>query len=216
MAWTFTTLKSAIQSWTDNPESTFTSYLDEFIVNAEERIFASVDLDYFRKNASGTMTSSNKYLSMPSDYLSSFSLSYVNGDSKTTFLLQKDVNFVQSYTPKGNSTTGSPKYYAPFDYQNFIVAPTPDSSYATELHYFYRPQSITQSADGTSWLGTNAADALLYACLVEASIFMKGEQDLIQMYSQRFQEALLRLKNYAEGMENTDAYRDGLLRTNRT
>ena len=99
----------------------------------------------------------------------------------------------------------------------FILAPTPSADFTTELHYFYRPTSITATSDGTSWLGDNAADALLYASLVEAYIYMKGEQDMIQLYTQRFQESILRLKNYAEGLENSDNYREGMLRlANRT
>jgi len=215
MSYTFTTLKTAIQDYTQNSETNFVSNLSGFIKNAEERIFKEVDLDYFRKNATGTMESGNQYLSMPSDYLASFSLSFTDGSSNKTFLLQKDVNFLQTYNPN-SATTGEPLYYAPFDYQNFILAPTPNSNYSTELHYYYRPTSITASGDGTSWLGTNAPDALLYASLCEAYIYMKGEQDLFTQYTQRFQEAVVRLKNYAEGMENSDNYRDGMVRVQRT
>jgi hypothetical protein len=215
MSYTFTTLKTAIQDYTQNTETTFVSNLSDFIKNAEERIFKEVDLDYFRKNATGTMESGNQYLSMPADYLASFSLSFTDGSSDKKFLLQKDVNFLQTYTPN-SSTSGEPLYYSPFDYQNFILAPTPDSSYTTELHYYYRPTSITTSGDGTSWLGTNAPDAMLYASLCEAYIYMKGEQELLTQYTQRFQEAVVRLKNYAEGMENSDNYRDGMVRVKRT
>jgi hypothetical protein len=214
--YTFTTLKSAIQNWTDNTETTFVAELARFITNAEERIFKEADLDYFRKNVQGTMTNGTRFLSKPADYLASFSLSFLDASGNANFLLQKDVNFLQTYTPAGDSTTGLPKYYAPFDVSNFIIAPTPSSSFTTELHYFYRPTSITATSDGTSWLGDNAADAMLYASLVEAYIFMKGEQDMIQLYTQRFQEAILRLKNYAEGLENSDNYREGMLKLKRT
>ena len=189
---TFTTLKSAIQTWTDNTETTFVAENARFITNAEERIFKETDLDYFRKNSTGTMTSGNKYLTKPTDYLASFSLSYTDSDGNGNFLLQKDVNFLQTYTPAGNSTTGSPKYYSPFDVDTFLIAPTPNSNFVTELHYFYRPTSITATSDGTSWLGDNAADAMLYASLVEAYIYMKGEKDLIDLYTKRFQESILR------------------------
>jgi hypothetical protein len=209
--YTFTTLKSAIQNWADNTETTFTAELSRFITNAEERIFKEVDLDYFRKNVQGTMTNGGKYLGKPTDYLASFSLSYTDSDGDVNFLLQKDVNYLQTYTPAGISTTGLPRYYAPFDVNNFILAPTPNAAFTTELHYFYRPTSITATDDGTSWLGDNAPDAMLYASLVEAYIFMKGEPDLIQLYTQRWQESLLRLKNYAEGMENSDNYRQGMV-----
>ena len=211
MSFTLTTLTSSIQEWTQNDESTFVAEIPFFIKNAEERIFKVVDLDYFRKNVTGTMTSGNKFLEKPSDYLSTFSLSYVDSSSQNVFLLQKDVNFIQEFTPNP-STTGSPRFYSSFDVDTFIVAPTPDTSYAVELHYYYRPASLTTVDSETTWISTNAPDALLYACLGEAYTFMKGENDLIQLYTARFTEAMSRLKIYGEAQENTDAYREGLVR----
>lgn len=211
MSFTLTTLTSSIQEWTQNDEATFVAEIPFFIKNAEERIFKVVDLDYFRKNATGSMTSGNKFLQKPSDYLASFSLSYVNSSSQNVFLLQKDVNYIQEFTPN-SSTTGSPRFYSSFDVDNFIVAPTPDSDYSVELHYYYRPASLTTDDNGTTWISTNAPDALLYGSLIEAYTFMKGENDLIQLYTARFTEAMSRLKIYGEAQENTDAYREGLVR----
>ena len=211
MSFTLTTLKQSIQDWTENDETTFVNELDFFIKNAEERIFKVVDLDYFRKNVTGSMTSGNKFLQKPSDWLASFSISFVNSSSENVFLLQKDVNFLQEYTPNP-STTGSPKYYANFDVSNFILAPTPNSDYTVEIHYYYRPASLTTDNSGSTWISTNAPDALLYACLIEAYTFMKGENDLIQLYTARFSEAMSRLKIYGEAQENTDSYREGLVR----
>ena len=211
MSFTLTTLTSSIQEWTQNDEATFVAEIPFFIKNAEERIFKVVDLDYFRKNVTGGMTNGNKFLQKPSDYLAAFSLSYVNSSSQNVFLLQKDVNYIQELTPNP-STTGSPRFYSSFDVDNFIVAPTPDSDYSVELHYYYRPASLTTDDSGTTWISTNAPDALLYASLVEAYTFMKGENDLIQLYTARFTEAMSRLKIYGEAQENTDAYREGLVR----
>ena len=211
MSFTLTTLKQSIQDWTENDETTFVGELDFFITNAEERILKSVDLDYFRKNVTGTMTSGNKFLQKPSDYLATFSLSFVNASTENVFLLQKDVNFIQEYTTNP-ATTGLPIYYAQFDVNNFIVAPTPNADFAVELHYYYRPASLTTDNSGSTWISTNAPDALLYACLVEAYTFMKGEPDLIQLYQARYAEALTRLKTYAEGRNYSDSYRDGLVR----
>ena len=210
MSFTLTTLTNSIKEWTQNDESVFVAEIPFFIKNAEERIFKVVDLDYFRKNATGTMTASNKFLQKPSDYLASFSLSFVK-DSENIFLLQKDVNYIQEFTPNP-ATTGTPRFYSSFDVDNFIVAPTPDSSYAVELHYYYRPASLTTDDSGSTWISTNAPDALLYASLIEAYTFMKGESDLIQLYTARFTEAMSRLKIYGEAQENTDAYREGLVR----
>jgi hypothetical protein len=209
MAWTFTTLKSAIQDYTNNTESTFVSYLDEFIVEAEERIQKQVSLPFFRKNVTGTLTSSNQYLTVPTDFLSPHSLAVDN--SGYEMLLFKDVAFIREAYP-GSSTTGIPKYYARFDEDSFIVAPTPNSNLTVELHYEYTPTSITTSADGTSWLGTNASDCLLYGSLVEAYTFMKGEPDVLTNYQNRFNEAVSRLKNLGEGKNTKDNYRSGPVR----
>jgi hypothetical protein len=205
MAYTFTTLKTAIQDYTQNTESTFVSQLSRFIINAEERIFKECQLDVFRKSSQGSATSGNAYLSKPTDFLAQNSLSVINSSSKE-FLLYKQVTALQDYTPNP-STTGTPKYYADWDNDTFLLAPTPDSNYTMELHYFYRPTSITASSDGTSWLGTNAELALLYGSLVEAYTFMKGEDNLMQVYNGRFQESLQWLKNLGEGLQTRDQYR---------
>ena len=215
MSFTYAQLKTAIQDFCENDETSFVSNLPVFIEAAEERIFKLVDLEYFRKNASASMTASNKYLAAPSDFLASFSLSVSVSGSKQ-FLLIKDVNFLQEYWPDASST-GVPKFYALFDDSNFLIAPTPADNYDVELHYYYRPASLTAGGDsGTTWLSINAPNCMLYGSLVEAYIYMKGEQDIAGQYEQRFQESLLRLKDFAEGRENYDAYREGLPKRART
>ena len=143
MSYTYTQLKSSIQEYTDNNETSFVSNLDRFIKSAEQRIFSTVDLEYFRKNASGAMTSGNQFMAVPSDYLASFSLSVENSGSKV-FLLQKDVNFLQESYPD-STATGIPRYYAAYDVNNFIIAPTPNANFSTEIHYYYRPVSLADS-----------------------------------------------------------------------
>jgi len=210
MAFTFTTLKTAIQDYVQSSETTFVNQLPTFILNAEERILKEAQLDYFRKNSTGVITSGNKFLSKPDDFLAPFSLSAVNS-SNNDFLLYKHVTFLQDYTPNP-ATTGTPQYYADFDDTTFLIAPTPDQGYSAELHYFYRPQSITATSDGTSWLGTNATLAMLYGSLVEAYTFVKGEQELLTLYNGRFTEALQFLKNLGEGRNARDEYRYDSLR----
>jgi len=213
-AWTYATLVQAIKDFTQYDETTFNTNIPTFIQNAEERILFAVDLTSFRKNQTGTLTSSNKYLAVPSDYISTFSLSVTSGGSKT-FLLQKDVEYLQEYNP--TDATGIPKYYAIFDINTFILAPVPSSALAVELHYYYRPQSLTDtSGSTTTWISQYAQEALLYGSLVEAYIYMKGEADLIALYDKRLNEALARLKNFGEGREDVDAYRDGLIRVKAT
>ena len=196
MAYTFTTLKTAIQDYVQSTESTFVSQLPRFIINAEERVLKECQLDVFRKSSQGTGTSGSAFLQKPSDFLSQNSLSVVVSSSKT-FLLYKQATMLQDYTPDP-ATTGVPKYYADWDEETFLLAPTPGSGYTFELHYLYRPLSITETGDGTSWLGTNAELALLYGSLVEAYTFL---------YNQRFQESLQWLKNLGEGLQTRDQYR---------
>jgi hypothetical protein len=211
MSFTYDQLKTAIQDYTQNEETSFVNNLPLFIRVAEERILKNVQLTLFRKNATANMTASNQYLAAPSDFLAPFSLSYTDGDGNKDFLEYKDVNFVQEYNPDA-TTTGAPRYYAYFDVSSFLIGPTPDSSYSVELHYFYRPASLTSgSGSSTTWLSTNAEVALLYGCLIEAYTYMKGEADVMQEYEKRFAEAIISLKNFGEAKEVTDAYRTGLI-----
>ena len=154
------------------------------------------------------MTDGNAYLAMPSDFLFPLSLS-ITSSSNQIFLLNKDANFIRSTYPNA-STKGTPKYYGTFASDTFIVGPTPDADYVTELHYYYMPNSIV--TDSTSWLGINADTVLLYGALFEAYTYMKGEPDIMQLYQQRYQEALELLKMQAEGRMTGDEYRDGMIR----
>ena len=118
----------------------------------------------------------------------------------------KHVSFIRDYTPNA-STTGETKYYALFDDNTFILAPTPASDYSFELHYKYRPASLTAGSDsGTTWLSTNAPDAMLYGTLVEAATFLKIPEEIGQ-YEQRFNLALAALKKLGEGYGSRDEYR---------
>lgn len=209
MSFTYTQLKTAIQDYTENTETTFVTNLPTFIRLAEERILKSVQLNLFRKNATANATANNQYYACPSDFLAPYSLSFTGSDGDKVFIQFKDVSFLQTYTPD-TTTTGVPKYYAVFDVSNFLLAPTPSTTYTGELHYFYRPASLTAgSSSGTTWLSINAELSLLYGALVEAYIFMKGEQDMMAYYDKRFTESLSGLKMLGEAKETTDEYRTG-------
>ena len=212
MAFTFTTLKTAIQDYMETSESTFVTNLPVIITQAENRILKSVQLPDFRKNVTGTTTSGNEYLSTPSDFLAVYSIAIDN--SGYEFLIQKDVNFIREAYPS-SSTTGIPKYYGLFDSNTVILGPTHNANLTSELHYFYKPESITVAASGTSWLGTNAESALLYGCLVEASTFLKSEPDMMQVYNTRYETALNDIKALGEGYNTTDSYRAGAVRVAR-
>ena len=277
----YTQLKTAIEDYTQNYETTFIANLPVFVTQAEQRIYNSVQFPSLRKNVTGVLTAGNKYLSSPSDYLSTYSLAiytapasaptatgtagaatitvssasgivvgqYVTGTGIGTgayvlaistltitlsvvnsgtvsgsitfqgeylFLLNKDVNFIRQAYPTPTST-GTPQYYALFgpttsgatitNELTFILGPTPDTNYNAELHYYYYPESITVASSGQTWLGDNFDTVLLYASLVEAYTFMKGETDMMTLYNQKFVEALALAKRLGDGLERQDAYR---------
>lgn len=288
-----------IKAYAENTESLFVSSIPVFVQEAEDRIYNSVQIPSLRKNVTGNLTASNKYLSLPDDYLSTYSLAVIDGTGAYSYLLNKDVNFIREAYPTPTST-GQPKYYALFGSQygninelSAIVGPTPDSNYNVELHYFYYPPTIVQgqittlgslsggtlytnglyqnvsltggsgsaavadilitgqsvttvtlkfggnfynvgdvlsatssdignsgsgfsinvtaisNSTGTSWLGDNYDPVLFYGAMREAMLFMKGEQDLITYYEQKYTEALQQLNRLGTGLERGDAYRDG-------
>ena len=209
MSWTNTTLTTAIKEYLENTESSFVSNIPNFIKATEEKILKSVQLDEFKKNVTGTASADNPYLSMPSDFLAPFSLAVLDSSNSYTYLKLKHVSFIRDYTPIA-TTTGSPQYYAEFDSDTFILAPTPNTTSTFELHYFYRPQSLTDTSD-TTWLSKNAINALLYGSLAEGSMYLKNFE-VMPVYEQRFQEAIMMLKNLGEAKDTRDQYRYGEIR----
>jgi hypothetical protein len=207
----YTQLVQSIQDYTQNEETSFVSNIPNFVQQAEERINRSIMIPELRKNATASTTADNKYLARPSDFLAVFSLAVIDGDGDYTYLLDKDVNFIREAYPSA-STTGLPLYYSQFDGDssgtegNFILGPTPDSNYDVELHYYYDPESIVTA--GTSWYGDNAEAALLYGSLIEAYTYMKGENDLVGLYTQRYNEAMGQLTGL-DIRSDRDDYREG-------
>ena len=300
----YVTLYQTIQSYAENTESLFVANIPTFVQQAEERIYNMIQFPSLRKNVTGVLTSGNQYLSLPNDFLSTYSLA-VSTTNGYEYLLNKDVNFIRQAYPKATDT-GTPQYYALFGPQytantelSVILGPTPDSSYTVELHYFFYPASIVQgiitstgsitagssytngtytnipltggsgqgavatitiagsivtsvtltnggnfyvagdtlsfnaanigigtgsgfsipvntinNSTGTSWLGDNFDPVLLYGSMREAMLFMKGEQDLIGYYEQKFTEAVALAKRLGDGLERGDAYRDGQTKLN--
>jgi hypothetical protein len=208
-------LQTAVENYTEN---TFSSTVfAELTKLAEQRIYNSVQLPALRKNVTGTLTSGNKYLSAPTDFLSVFSLAVIDALGNYSYLLNKDVNFIREAYPSPSST-GTPKYYAIFgptstdpNELSLILGPTPNAALTAELHYFYYPTSIVDA--GTSWLGDNFDSALFNAVMVEAGRYMKQEQDIVAMYDKEYQQSLVLLKNLGDGKNRQDAYRSGQLRS---
>ena len=234
----YATLFSTIQGYLENDFPSFTGasstgsgtasfsakqQIDTFIQQAEQRIFNSVQFPSLRKNVTGTTTNGNKYLSSPSDFLAVYSMAVINPvTNEYEYLLNKDVNYIRAAYPNP-ATTGTPKYYALFgptttnssppvltNELTFILGPTPNASYSVELHYFYYPESIVTAS--TTWLGDNFDTVLLYGTLVEAYTFMKGEQDMMDLYDGKYKEALTLAKRLGDGLERQDAYRSGQYR----
>ena len=209
----YTELVAAIKDYTQNEETSFVSNIPTFVRQSEERLNRSIMVPELRKNVTALTTNGNVYLARPEDFLSVFSLAVVDSSGDYSFLIDKDVNFIREAYPSA-STSALPKYYAQFDgdYEgeqgNFILGPTPDDNYTVELHYYYDPPSIVTSS--TSWYGDNAESALLYGSLIEAYTYMKGEADLIQLYTTRYDEALGQLTG-VQIRSSTDEYRDGRL-----
>ena len=203
----YTELKTNVQ---DICEVTFTdAQLALFTEQAEQKIYNTVQIPALRKNVSGVMTSSNEYLSTPSDFLYVYSLAVVDGSGNFTFLLNKDVNFIREAYPS-SSSTGTPKHYALFDNDTILLGPTPNSGFTTQLHYGYYPQSIVVA--GPTWLGEEFDSALLNGTLVEAIRFMKGEPDMIALYEKMYASAMALLKILGDGKLRSDTYRSGQAR----
>jgi len=206
----YATLVQKIQEYCESSEQSFVANIPTFVQLAEERIYNSVQIPAIRKNQIGTLTINNKYLTLPGDWLSTFSLTVIDPVTNAQeFLLDKDVNFIRQSYPDPDDT-GKPKYYAIFDDNTLILGPTPDLNYQVEMHYYYYPQSIVTASN--TWLGDNFETVLLYGSLREAYTYLKGEADMMQYYEQKYQESLQLLTRLGDGLNRRDSYRSGQVR----
>lgn len=210
----YTELKTAVENFTENTFSA--TDFATMTKLSEQKIYNSVQLPPLRKNVTGTLTASNKYLQAPLDFLSVFSLAVILSNGSYEYLLNKDVNFIRQAFPNPSST-GTPRYYAIFGPQSnddnelvFIVGPTPSASLNVELHYYYYPESIVTA--NTTWLGDNFDSALFNAVMVEAARYMKEEAEIVKNYEEQFAQSLILLKQLGDGKERQDAYRSGQVR----
>ena len=210
----YTELVTAVSDYCENSFPTVD--MNIFIAQAEQRIYNTAQPANLRKNMTGTLSTNNKYLSAPGDFLSTYSLAVVDAAGDYKYLLNKDVNFIREAYPS-SSATGLPKHYAIFGPStldstelSFILGPTPNSNYVVELHFYYYPESIVTA--GTSWLGDNFDSVLLYGTICEAYTYMKGEADMVKLAQDRYVQAIALYKNLADGKQRGDAFRDGQLR----
>ena len=212
----YTQLSNAIQAYTENTEADFVANIPVFVTQAEQRIYNSVQFPSIRKNVTGSMTTSNKYLQCPTDFLAVYSLAVINASGEYEYLLNKDVNFIREAYPL-SALSSEPKHYAIFGPRSddvneltFIVGPTPNAGYNAELHYNYYPESIVTAT--TTWLGDNFDSVLLYGTICEAYTYMKGEADMVALAQQRYVQAIALYKNLSDGKQRADAFRDGQVR----
>jgi hypothetical protein len=212
---TYAELTAALQEYLETAEPTFVARLPEFIRQAEQRIYRSVLIPEFRKNTTLSMSSGDRYLARPADFLSAFSIAVIDAFGRYTYLLDKDMNFMREAYPDP-AATGTPKYYAQYVGDGpesatgtFLLGPTPNANYQVELQYYFDPPSIVDT--GTSWLGENASGALLYGSILEAYTFLKGDADLMTLYKTRYDEAMAQL-GLIDVRSKRDSYRDGDMR----
>ena len=191
-------------------EQTFTAdQLAMFTQQAEQLILTTVDLPALRKNQTGTTTLNNKYLTMPSNMLYVYSLAVIDANNEYHYLLNKDVSFIREAYPVA-ATAGLPMHYGIFGDGTFILGPTPDAAYASEIHFAIYPTSIVTA--GTSYLGTEFDSALLNGALVQAIRFQKGEPDMVAIYEKMYIESMALLRNLGGGRLETDTFRNGVVR----
>jgi len=183
--------------------------INTFITMAENQILREIDLDVFKVEATANMTSGNKFLSAPSDILTHRYMMITSGNNQI-FLDFRDTSFMKEYAPNG-SATGTPKYYSVWDQNTFYVAPTPNANFVVELGYIYRPAQLS-SATPTTWISTNAPEALLYACLIQAYSYTKGPDNMLQYFTNSYRQAIQGLGIEQQGRRRRDEYRDGMIR----
>ena len=199
----YAALSAAIQDYTTNYETTFVAHIPDFVAFAEKRIYNDAELPVLRKNSTGSLSSGNQYLTLPTDWLATNSLAVI-ASGVQSYLLNKDVEYIREAYPDP-TVQGTPKYYAQFDVNNVILGPTPDTNYSVELHYFYYPTSIVTA--GNTWLGDNYDFVLLYGALREAAQYMLQEPDIVANYEKMYQDSLAKLALQAKGKLRRDTYR---------
>lgn len=207
---TYDELVTNIRNYTEVDANVFTpAVINTFITFAENRILRDIDLDVFKLEVTGNMTSGNKFLSAPTDILTHRYLMVTSGTDQI-FLDFRDTSFMKEYWPNG-STTGVPKYYSVWDQNTFYIAPTPNAAFVVEMGYIYRPEQLS-STNNTTWISTNAPEALFYACLIQAYSYTKGPPDMMATFDASYKQAIQGLGIEQQGRRRRDEYRDGMVR----
>ena len=209
---TYSELVSTIRSYAELDSNALPdSITNTFILLTENKILRDIDLEVFRQSSVGALTSGNRFLTMPTDILTHRYMLIQDAEGNDSFLEFRDVSFVKEYWEDA-SQTGFPKYYAVWNQNTFIVAPTPAASYQLELGYIRKPAQLS-SSNPTTWLSLNAPEAMLYGCLYQAYSYTKGPLELIGYFTNSYKEAIAALGIEQQGRRRRDEYRDGLIRT---
>ena len=217
MAYTYGNLKTDLRSYTEVDSTVLTDAICTTITkNAENRIYREADNDDNRFYATSNLTIGNRYVTIPTD-LRIIRYAQLTNDNVTpnvhVYLERKDTSFMTEYYDTPSTASGLPKYYANWDAQFWLVAPTPDRAYEITLAYIKQPSSITASDSTTTYLSNKYQDLLLYAALLEAYGYLKGPANMIQYYQQSYQQALQSYAIEQQGRRRRDEYQDGVIRT---
>jgi hypothetical protein len=216
---TYAEVVEQIRSYTETSSDVLTTTIvNDFINQAELRIFREVDLDVFRAYQFTTLTQGNEFVTLPGAtpttmaFVRTASIYPTAGTDANirTYLLQKDISYMTEYWPNRTSQ-GKPRYYAMWDQNTIYLAPTPDSAYKIELA-LNRNETGLSTTNTTTWVSQNAPQVLLYACLIEAFKYLKGPYDLLAQYEKSYQEAVQRLAIEQQGRRRRDEYQDGVIR----
>ncbi len=199
-------IKTVVRRYLENEEASFLANLPLYARLAEEDIYRKVQLAATKETATATLTPEDRFLSLPTDAVSIYSLAVTT--PVYTYLLAKDEAFLREAFPDP-TVMGVPRFYAYHNETDLMLAPTPGDYYDIEMHYFKKLPSISLNDDdnNTNWLSEHGENALIFGIVMHGYIYEKGDQDVIQAYAKQFETALMDLKTIAEGRQKKDTYR---------
>lgn len=207
----YSELVTNIRGYTEVDSNVFPdSVINTFITMAENRILRDIDLDVFKREATANLIADSRFLPMPGNILTHRYIMITDDNGDQIFLDFRDTSFMKEYWPD-YTETGVPKYYSVWDDETFYLAPTPASALSVQLGYIVRPEQLS-STNTTTWVSTNAPEALLYACLIQAYSYTKGPMELVQYFENSYKQAIQGLGIEQQGRRRRDEYRDGMVR----
>ena len=206
-------LKTAIRNYTEVDSNVLSDAILKTIVEqVENRIFREAQIDAYRQYATSNMVVGQRYVSVPTGLRNIRYVQITDNSGNQTFLEQKDTSFMAEYDPTPGSSYGTPKYYANWDEDTWVVAPTPSDTFAITIAYYAQPATITSSDSATNYVSNNASDLLLYGSLSETYKMLKGPGDMVQVYEQAYQSALQSFGVEQTGRRRRDEYTSGVIR----